>query len=322
MVFIRSGPANPLHPPLEGRAIARGRSAHLSPLGGERSTRHKRVYARLRRAMARRVRGCTRDSERKKSWKKPLTPTLSPQAGRAAVLDVKRFAMRLLSRTMALRIVSNLRATAMRATGLGLPAATRRSKKAFSTGLKRAATKAPMNSAVRTVVRPPPMKLLPRHWPDWRVKGARPARARYLPAVDSAELGQLRNQGARDGGADAGHAGQQVLLLSPTGEPRTKSSISRSSSVSSFSKVLSSRAMSPSDAVASSASRVAARPRSSPRSVVSGRPDRPASVSPRPAAAEPPVSSPRRSGRSPPRRSGRSWHVAPRPWRRLGPGPG
>src|SRR5215475_3796532 len=81
------------------------------------------------------------------------------------------------SRTIALRIVSSLRATATMATILGLPAATRRSKKALSTGLYRRATMAPMNRAVRTLALPPPMKLLPRHWPDWRVKGARPTSA-------------------------------------------------------------------------------------------------------------------------------------------------
>src|SRR5262249_6529811 len=78
------------------------------------------------------------------------------------------------SRTIALRMVSSLRATAMMATFLGLPAAIRRSKKALSTGLYCRATMAPMNRAVRTLALPPPMKLLPRHWPDWRVKGARP----------------------------------------------------------------------------------------------------------------------------------------------------
>ena len=74
-------------------------------------------------------------------------------------------------------MVRSLRATAMMATILGFPFATRRSKKAFRTGLCRLATMAPMKRAVRTAVRPPPMKLLPRHWPDWRVNGARPASA-------------------------------------------------------------------------------------------------------------------------------------------------
>src|SRR5277367_3585961 len=57
---------------------------------------------------------------------------------------------------MALRMVRSFRATAMRATILGLPAATRRSKKALRMGLWRLATMAPMNRAVRTALRPPP----------------------------------------------------------------------------------------------------------------------------------------------------------------------
>ena len=39
-------------------------------------------------------------------------------------------------------------------------------RNAFSTGLCRAATMAAMNKAARTRARPPPMKLLPFHWPD------------------------------------------------------------------------------------------------------------------------------------------------------------
>src|SRR5690242_10585189 len=53
----------------------------------------------------------------------------------------------------ALRMVRSLRATAMRATILGFPAATRRPKKAFRTGLCRLAAIAPMKRAVRTLVR-------------------------------------------------------------------------------------------------------------------------------------------------------------------------
>src|SRR5262249_17241375 len=75
------------------------------------------------------------------------------------------------SRTIALSMVSSLRATAMMATFLGLPAAMRRSKKALGPGLGRRATRAPMNRAVRTLALPPPMKLLPRHWPDWLAMG-------------------------------------------------------------------------------------------------------------------------------------------------------
>ena len=72
-------------------------------------------------------------------------------------------------------MVSSLRATATRATRLGFPAATSLSRKAFSTGLQRLATMAPMNRAERTEARPPPIRLLPFHWPDLKLtrpKGA------------------------------------------------------------------------------------------------------------------------------------------------------
>ena len=62
---------------------------------------------------------------------------------------------------IALRMVRSFRATAMSATIFGFPAVTRRSKKAFKAGLCFLATIAPMNTTVRTVVRPPPMKLRP-----------------------------------------------------------------------------------------------------------------------------------------------------------------
>ena len=71
-----------------------------------------------------------------------------------------------------------------------------------------------MNRAARTL-RPPPMKLLPRHWPDWRVKGARPARAAICLAVERPEFGQFGHQCARDGWPDAGRGGEQVLLVTP-----------------------------------------------------------------------------------------------------------
>src|SRR3954468_21440231 len=72
----------------------------------------------------------------------------------------------LLSLRIALRTARSFRATAMRATILGFPAARRRWWKARGAGLQRIAVFAAMNSAVRTLLRPPPMKLLPRHLPD------------------------------------------------------------------------------------------------------------------------------------------------------------
>ena len=74
---------------------------------------------------------------------------------------------------------------------------------------------AAMNRAPRTDLRPPPMKLLPRHWPDWRVQGARPARAATLAAIERAEFRQLGDQRAGDDGPDAGNGGEQILLLAP-----------------------------------------------------------------------------------------------------------
>ena len=75
----------------------------------------------------------------------------------------------------------------------GLPWATSLSRKALSTGLCREATRAPMKRAARTLALPPPMKLLPRHLPDWRVKGARPAseaiwRRSRLPSSGSSAI--------------------------------------------------------------------------------------------------------------------------------------
>src|SRR3954471_16572910 len=72
----------------------------------------------------------------------------------------------LLSLRIALRTVRSFRATAMRATILGFPVARRRWWKARRAGLQRIAVIAARNSAVRTLLRPPPMKLLPRHLPD------------------------------------------------------------------------------------------------------------------------------------------------------------
>src|SRR5262245_48442919 len=66
---------------------------------------------------------------------------------------------------------------------------------------------ASMNRALRTLALPPPMKLFPRHWPDWRAKGARP--------TSGSKFRQLGNQGPRDCRADGGYRGQQVLLLTP-----------------------------------------------------------------------------------------------------------
>src|SRR3954470_10249960 len=98
---------------------------------------------------------------------------------------------------MALRIVRSFRAVATRATSLGFPALTRRSRKALRSGLwERAATMAPRTKAERTGARPPAMKLLPFHWPDWRVPGARPASGAVLGRGGVSTSGSLARHGA------------------------------------------------------------------------------------------------------------------------------
>jgi hypothetical protein len=73
----------------------------------------------------------------------------------------------------------------------------------------------PMKRAARTCDLPPPMKLLPFHWPDWRVQGARPDEGGDFAPVEAAEFGQFGDQGAGDGRPDSGHGGEQVLVLPP-----------------------------------------------------------------------------------------------------------
>src|SRR5215216_563470 len=120
-----------------------------------------------------------------------------------------------LSLMIALRMTKSFRATAMRATIFGLPAATSRSKNARRTGLCRLATMAPMNRTVRTAVRPPPMKLLPRHCPDCRVNGARPTKAAICLMAELPELGQLSHECTRNGRSHSRHGGQQVFFGAP-----------------------------------------------------------------------------------------------------------
>ena len=227
-----------------------------------------------------------------------------------------------LSLTMALRMVRSFRATAMSATILGFPAAISRSKKAFKTGLCRIATIAPMNSAVRTDARPPPMKLLPFHWPDWRVKGARPASAAICLRLERAKFRQVGDERARDDRPNAGHGGQQVLLLAPG--RRTAHAIADLGVE--FGEFLLQHADHPPDALAQ------ARHGDSLLALAFG-PDHLDDLPPsgdeigkqscrfvrqRRAAR---AWLPRQSGRSPLHRSDRSWRVAPPPWRRPESGP-
>jgi len=81
-------------------------------------------------------------------------------------------------------------------------------------GLNLAAAIAAMNRAARTLALPPWMKLFPRHCPDWRVKGQRPANAAIL-ARQGPKLGELRNEGARGGWANAGNGGEKLFVRLP-----------------------------------------------------------------------------------------------------------
>jgi hypothetical protein len=75
---------------------------------------------------------------------------------------------------------------------------------------------APTNKELRTLLRPPPMKLLPRHCPDWRVQGASPTRA-AICRVERTEFRQFGDQGPGDCLSDAGHGSEEILFLDPDG---------------------------------------------------------------------------------------------------------
>src|SRR5215831_3971492 len=85
-----------------------------------------------------------------------------------------------------------------------------------------------MNRALRTLVLPPPMKLLPRHWPDWRAKGARPTSAAIclrlrLPSSGSSAIRVREIAGPTEGTEDS-----RSSFSRQAGEPRTASSMSLS----------------------------------------------------------------------------------------------
>src|SRR5215472_11001928 len=76
---------------------------------------------------------------------------------------------------------------------------------------------APINKELRTLLRPPPMKLLPRHWPDWRVQGASPTRAAICLPVERAEFREFGNKGPGDCLSDTRHGRKEILFLGPDG---------------------------------------------------------------------------------------------------------
>jgi len=86
-------------------------------------------------------------------------------------------------------MMSSFRATAIERHQFGLAGCDQAVEEGFQDRLCFFATIAPMKMAARTAVRPPPMKLLPRHLPDWRVNGARPTRAVILLVAELPELG-------------------------------------------------------------------------------------------------------------------------------------
>jgi hypothetical protein len=61
------------------------------------------------------------------------------------------------------------------------------------------------------------MKLLPRHWPDCRVKGAKPARLALWRRSRGAKFGHVSDERAGDDRTDARDAAQQVFLVTPGG---------------------------------------------------------------------------------------------------------
>ena len=126
-----------------------------------------------------------------------------------------------LSRKIALRMVRSFRATAMMATSLGLPAATSLSRNSLSVGLKREATMAPMNRTRRTLARPPPMKLLPRHWPDCRVQGASPTRAAICRRSSDPSSGSSAIRERAMVGPMPGTEASRSSFSAHAGEPRT-----------------------------------------------------------------------------------------------------
>ena len=93
-------------------------------------------------------------------------------------------------------------------------------------------------------VLPPPMKLLPRHWPDWRVKGARPASAAIWLRIERSKLRHLGDEGARDDWADAGNGGEKIFVRPPHRRaPDAGHRCRHRGSLSSFCRAVRSRSM-------------------------------------------------------------------------------
>ena len=120
-----------------------------------------------------------------------------------------------LSRKIALRMVRSFRATAMRATSLGLPAATSLSRKSFEGwvvtagdhGSDEQGVADAFSSAADEALAAPLAGLTgPRRNTD---------QGRNAAAIERTEFRQFGDQSAGDDRADTGNGGQQIFLLGP-----------------------------------------------------------------------------------------------------------
>ncbi len=93
--------------------------------------------------------------------------------------------------------------------------------------LPRVAVRGPaVNSTARHGARPPPIMLLPCHWPDWRTHGARPPSAATLrrSRLPSSGISARRTRAVT--GPIPGMLVRSFSFLAPGGDPRTMSSMS------------------------------------------------------------------------------------------------
>ena len=175
-------------------------------------------------------------------------------------------------------------------------------------------------SAARTLDRPPPMKLLPRHWPDCRVHGARPARAAICRRSSDPSSGSSAISVRAIVGPIPGTEASRSSFLGQAGEPLTWSEMSSSRRSIRFSAL----------------AKAAAMPFFRRRRVIYALPFgsyhlndlAPAAdeigehcVVSSAAIGEPAAWLPPRNARLPRHRSDRSWHVGRAPARTPAPGP-
>ena len=96
------------------------------------------------------------------------------------------------------------------------------------------------NRQARIAALPPTMKLLPRHWPDWRVNGARPTSAAICLRESQPSSGNSANSVREITGPTPGTDCDRVFCKCHTGEPLMQSSV-LSTLLNALSKALSSR---------------------------------------------------------------------------------